>query len=266
MQSDRNILKKVRGKEENMLLSLLTVGLCSWGEKEEGEEDSLPSFLSVCSCSLQLSPLQWPRPDTARTQVPVGGRGREPHRKQEIMREREEAMGVRDGGSRNTQQLPLLVWKNDRERKWKFGWLHLVGLDSQLPARKQSRKVCHNVGTYLLFSPPPITHTATVTVTTTQRELPLSLFCHQIRGVQTRHSPRYDSTRCHVWKAVSPLNTLSSMKGRQNSGSHCTALFLVFLPPLVFLFVWSSRLPPLSRPEPSVRRRAEYCSHMFLKV
>lgn len=83
---------------------------------------------------------------------------------------------------------------------------------------------------------------------TTQQELPLSLFCHQMRGVQTRRSPCYDSARCHLWKAASPLNTLTSMKGRHNSGSHTLHCFLS----LVFLFVWSWRLPAPSRPLPSV--------------
>lgn len=67
---------------------------------------------------------------------------------------------------------------------------------------------------------------ATVTVPTAWQWLPLHLFFHLIRGIQIRRSPHNASTRCHLWKAASPLNTLASMKGRQNPGSHAPPCFL----------------------------------------
>lgn len=213
-----------------MLLSLFTVCRCSWVEKEEeemkvtGRGGGQPSCLCLpawfnCLPSGDHTPrlrghgCQW-----------VGEAGS--HTGNRKSWEREEAMGVRGGGGgHDVQQLPLLVWENNRKRKWKF----VFSVPITSPCTKEDVSP-HRGYISALLPTSQHTHipTATVTVTTAQRELPLSLFCYQIRGVQTRHSPRYDSTRCHLWKTASPLNTLSSMKGRQNSGSHTPPCFLSF--------------------------------------
>ena len=193
-----------------------------------GGGGGVPSLLSALSCSLQRSPVWWPRPPhTAWPRAPVGGRGGEPHRKQEIMWER--ARGSR-GGERRRQPWCATAATVTR-REWengKLGWLRPAGSVSQLPPRKQRRKFCHIVGTSLLSSPCQHTHPHCHCYChcSPARASSLSLFCHQIRSVQTRRSPRYDSTWCQLWKAASLLNPLTSMKGRQNSGSHRLPSFL----------------------------------------
>lgn len=70
---------------------------------------------AACHPSCQRLPVHFNRlpygghaPSTSRPWASVGGRGREPHRKQEIMREREEAMGVKGGGGSGGHDVPQL--------------------------------------------------------------------------------------------------------------------------------------------------------------
>lgn len=59
--------------------------------------------------------------------------------------------GVKGGSGHDVQQLPLLVWENNRKRKWKF----VFSVPITSPYTKEDVSP-----TYLLFSPPPNTHTS----------------------------------------------------------------------------------------------------------
>ena len=158
------------GRGKRVLLSLFTVCLSSWGEEEEedgvkvgGWGGGQPAILpvSVFLLASTVAPLVATPPPThthtAWPRAPVGGRGGEPHRKQEIMWER--ARGSR-GGERRRQPWCATAAAVTR-REWengKLGWLHPAGSVSQLPPRKQRRKFCHIVGTSLLSSPCQHTH------------------------------------------------------------------------------------------------------------
>lgn len=127
----------------------------------------------------------------------VGEAGSRTGNRKSCEREREEAVGVRGGGSHDVPQLPQSLGENEKMGSL-GGFTRQAQCPNYLPVNKGgsfATSWAHRC------SPPPAnTHipTATVTVTAAQRELPLSLFCHQIRSVQTRRSPRYDSTWCQL--------------------------------------------------------------------
>lgn len=161
------VVKKAKVKG-NVLLSLSSVCLCSWGKEEEEESgaEGGPWQLAILPVrifllSLTVSPLVATPPtppDHKRWWVGNAGShtGNRKSWHKEPEKKREGCEVERCG--HDMPQLPQSLWENDREGKWKLWWLRLAGLVPQLPPHKQRRKFCHIVGTSLHPHPHSNTH------------------------------------------------------------------------------------------------------------